>query len=81
MVVCMSRRICIDLYRELTHLRPGWHADDDGKGAIKVVMTGSASDPLDWQPTSGTRPAGRSSPSGSGTPTTRCVSCSCGTCG
>ena len=50
MVVCMSRRICIDLYRELTHLRPGWHADDDGKGAIKVVMTGSASDPLDWQP-------------------------------
>ena len=50
MVVCMSRRICIDLYRELTHLRPGWDADDDGKGAIKVVMTGSASDPLDWQP-------------------------------
>ena len=49
MVVCMSRRICIDLYRELTHLRPGWHNDDDAKGAIKVVMTGSASDPLDWQ--------------------------------
>ena len=50
MVVCMSRRICIDLYRELMHLRPGWHDDDDGKGALKVVMTGSASDPLDWQP-------------------------------
>ena len=50
MVVCMSRRICIDLYRELACLRPEWHADDDGKGAIKVVMTGSASDPLDWQP-------------------------------
>ena len=50
MVVCMSRRICIDLYRELVRLRPGWHNDDDGKGAIKVVMTGSASDPLDWQP-------------------------------
>ena len=50
MVVCMSRRICIDLYRELVRLRPGWHDDDDGKGAIKVVMTGSASDPLDWQP-------------------------------
>ena len=49
MVVCMSRRICIDLYRELTRLRPDWHADDEGKGAIKVVMTGSASDPLDWQ--------------------------------
>ena len=45
MVVCMSRRICIDLYREFVRLRPGWHNDDDGKGAIKVVMTGSASDP------------------------------------
>ncbi len=50
MVVCMSRRICIDLYRELVRLRPVWHDDDDGKGAMKVVMTGSASDPLDWQP-------------------------------
>ena len=50
MVVCMSRRICIDLYRELARLRPGWHNEDDGGGAIKVVMTGSASDPLEWQP-------------------------------
>ena len=50
MVVCMSRRICIDLYRQLTRLRPGWHDEDDGKGALKVVMTGSASDPPDWQP-------------------------------
>ncbi|MCY1035678.1 type I restriction endonuclease subunit R [Corallococcus sp. BB11-1] len=50
MVVCMSRRICVDLYRELTKLRPEWHDDDDEKGTIKVVMTGSASDPLDWQP-------------------------------
>ena len=49
MVVCMSRRICIDLYRELVRLRPGWHDDDDGRGAIKVVMTGSASDPPEWQ--------------------------------
>ncbi len=49
MVVCMSRRICIDLYRELVRLRPEWHDEDDGQGAIKVVMTGSASDPLDWQ--------------------------------
>ncbi len=49
MVVCMSRRICIDLYRELTRLRPDWHDDDDGRGIAKVVMTGSASDPLDWQ--------------------------------
>ena len=50
MVVCMSRRICIDLYRELVHLRPDWEGEDDGKGAIKVVMTGSASDPPEWQP-------------------------------
>ena len=50
MVVCMSRRICIDLYRELVRLRPDWHHDDDGGGSIKVVMTGAASDPPEWQP-------------------------------
>ena len=50
MIVCMSRRICIDLYRELIRLRPDWHHDDDDSGRIKVVMTGSASDPPDWQP-------------------------------
>ena len=49
MVVCMSRRICIDLYRELVRLRPAWH-DDDNSGALKVVMTGKAADPPDWQP-------------------------------
>ena len=50
MVVCMSRRICVELYREIIRLRPNWHHEDDDKGAIKVVMTGSASDPLEWQP-------------------------------
>ena len=50
MIVCMSRRICIDLYHELVRLRPDWHHEDDAKGRIKVVMTGSASDPPDWQP-------------------------------
>ncbi len=50
MVVCMSRRICIDLYRELVRLRPDWHHADDDKGRVKVVMTGSASDPPEWQP-------------------------------
>jgi len=49
MVVCMSRRICVELYKALVALRPAWHSDDDDKGAIKVVMTGSASDPSDWQ--------------------------------
>ena len=50
MVVCMSRRICINLYRELVRLRPDWHHEDDDKGRFKVVMTGAASDPPDWQP-------------------------------
>jgi type I restriction enzyme R subunit len=50
MVVCMSRRICVDLYREIVRLRPEWHDEDDTKGVVKVVMTGSASDPVDWQP-------------------------------
>ena len=49
MVVCMSRRICVDLYRELVRLRPDWHDEEDARGAIKVVMTGSASDPPEWQ--------------------------------
>jgi len=49
MVVCMSRRICVDLYNELVALRPAWHAEDDAEGFVKVVMTGSASDPVDWQ--------------------------------
>jgi type I restriction enzyme R subunit len=50
MVVCMSRRICVDLYRAMVMRRPSWHHDDDDKGIMKIVMTGSASDPTDWQP-------------------------------
>jgi len=50
MIVCMSRRICVELYREIVKLRPAWDGGDDERGAMKVVMTGSASDPLDWQP-------------------------------
>ena len=49
MVVCMSRRICVDLYRELVRLRPQWEDGADDRGSIKVVMTGSASDPPEWQ--------------------------------
>ena len=49
MIVCMSRRICVDLYKALVALRPEWHDDDDERGVLKVVMTGSASDVLDWQ--------------------------------
>ncbi|MBI4882149.1 MAG: HsdR family type I site-specific deoxyribonuclease, partial [Planctomycetes bacterium] len=50
LVVCMSRRICVELYGAITTLRPDWDHDDDDKGRIKVVMTGSASDPTAWQP-------------------------------
>lgn len=56
MVVCMSRRICVELYNIICvgadghpPLRPDWHGEADERGAIKVVMTGSASDPPDWQ--------------------------------
>ncbi len=49
MIVCMSRRICVALYDEIVRLRPVWHSDDDEKGAIKIVMTGAASDPGEWQ--------------------------------
>ena len=49
MVVCMSRRICVKLYDEIVKLRPGWHSTDDNVGAVKIVMTGAASDPQEWQ--------------------------------
>lgn len=49
MAVCLSRRICVSLYNEIVKLRPEWHSDADEAGAVKVVMTGSASDPLEWQ--------------------------------
>ena len=44
LIVCMSRRICVDLYDAIIALRPEWHSDDDAQGTIKVVITGSASD-------------------------------------
>ncbi|MBI5117933.1 type I restriction endonuclease subunit R [Candidatus Poribacteria bacterium] len=50
MVVCMSRRICVELYREIVALRPQWHDEADEQGVMKVVMTGSASDLTEWQP-------------------------------
>jgi type I restriction enzyme R subunit len=49
MIVCMSRRICVDLYAQIIKIRPDWHSDDDTDGTIKVVMTGSSSDPLNFQ--------------------------------
>lgn len=48
MIVCMSRRICVDLYNAIIKLRPEWHSNEDSNGVIKVVMTGSAAD-TEWQ--------------------------------
>ena len=50
MLVCMSRRICVALYDQIIKLRPAWHSDDDERGVIKIVMTGTPSDPAPWQP-------------------------------
>ena len=49
MIVTMSRRIAVDLYDEIIRLKPEWHSDNDDKGVIKVVMTGSSSDPASFQ--------------------------------
>ena len=49
MIVCMSRRICVELHNGIAKLRPSWYDKDDEKGIVKVVMTGSASDPKEWQ--------------------------------
>ena len=58
MVVCMSRRICVDLYEAIIKLRPDWASakDDDAEAekgkacVVKVIMTGSADDGPEWQP-------------------------------
>ncbi|XXU74406.1 type I restriction endonuclease subunit R [Sorangium sp. So ce1151] len=50
LVVCMSRRICVELYNAITALRPAWHDEDDDGGALKVVMTGSAADAPELAP-------------------------------
>lgn len=55
MIVAMSRRIAIDLYKEIIYLRPDWHSDDLMSGKIKVVMTGNSSDPAEWQRFIGTK--------------------------
>lgn len=59
MIVCMSRRICVELYKEIVKLRSAWHSDDDEQGALKIVMTGAASDPEAWQAHIGKRPKAR----------------------
>ncbi|WP_308364335.1 MULTISPECIES: type I restriction endonuclease subunit R [unclassified Microbulbifer] len=50
MIVCMSRAICVDMYNAIIAIHPEWHDRDPEKGAIKVVMTGSAADLVQFQP-------------------------------
>ncbi|GGO85359.1 type I restriction endonuclease subunit R [Wenjunlia tyrosinilytica] len=50
MIVTMSRRIAVRLYEKIVTLRNAWHSDDPAQGKIKVVMTGSAADPEEYQP-------------------------------
>jgi type I restriction enzyme R subunit len=56
MIVCMSREICVDMYNAIVAIKPEWHgaplgaAADPSKGAIKIVMTGSAADKEKLQP-------------------------------
>ena len=46
MAVCMSRRICVELYAEIIKVRPAWHSEEDTEGVAKVVMTGASFTPL-----------------------------------
>lgn len=50
MIVCMSRRICVEMYDAIIRLRPEWHDAEDDKGVIKVIMTGSSADIPAFQP-------------------------------
>ena len=49
MIVCMSRRICVDIYNSISKLRPRWDSNSDNEGIMKVIMTGAPEDPVDWQ--------------------------------
>ena len=42
MIVCMTRRIAIKLYQKLLDKRPDW------KNKVKVVLTSSNQDPVEW---------------------------------
>ena len=49
MIVTMSRHIAADLYEAIIAIRPEWHDNDDTRGAIKVIVTGNATDELKLQ--------------------------------
>lgn len=49
MIVCMSRRICVDIYNAISKLRPQWDSNSDNEGIMKVIMTGAPEDSVEWQ--------------------------------
>ena len=49
MMVCISRKACVQVYNEIIKLHPDWHSEDPTKGVVMVIMTGSSSDPEDYQ--------------------------------
>lgn len=56
MFVCMSRRICVELYNAIVRIRPSWHSNNDDGGILKIVMTGGVTDPPEWQTHVRTKP-------------------------
>ena len=81
MVVAMSREICVHLYNEIIKLAPGLARRRPGKGAIKIVMTGSASDKALLRPTSTASQVKKRLEKRFKTPPTHCRWSSCATCG
>ena len=81
MIVGMCRRIAVALYEKIVALRPDWHDDDPTQGKIKVVMTGSAADPPEFQPHIHSKDVRKDLKARAKDPTTRSSSSSCATCG
>ncbi len=81
MIVVMSRRIAVRLYEKIVALRPDWHSDDPAEGKIKVVMTGSAADPAEFQPHIHSKDVRKELKRAPRTRTTRLSWSSCATCG
>ncbi len=48
MIVSISRSVAIKLYDEIIKIRPSWHSDELNSGVIKVVMTSSSSDGVEF---------------------------------
>ena len=49
MFCCFSRKVAVTFYEILQRDKPDWFSDDDKKGKVKLIFSGSASDQLDFQ--------------------------------